>query len=164
MISILGIAFVLANQSGPTTEPTPPSTTATEQPAKKEEPIGPLKQENECKEQKKEEKPLNIAGITSIVGSATTVAGALTGVVIGLVSLPAPWDYWKYAEDLQRAEAAFRDDPSRKHLDDAATARAGMTRIEQALDKQTGVLISSGAAVLTGAVGLVSSIVVVAGE
>jgi hypothetical protein len=92
------------------------------------------------------------------------VTAALGGVIVAVAQVPAPWDYWKYAEDLGRAEAAFREDPDVRHINDAGRARAGLAGIEKGFSDQLGVLVTSGISLATGATGLVASIVTVAGE
>ncbi len=130
-------------------------------------PLEPLAQEGDdgCKEDgtPAADGP-NIAAITGIVGSATAVAGALTAVVVGLAQVPAPWDYWKYAGELQKAQIEFRKKPDAAFLKDAERARSGMHGIENALGDQVGVWVASGVTLATSGVGLASSIVIVAGE
>lgn len=172
---ILSFAFVLAlgqqepaPAASPAPAPAPADGTQSEEgdifrkTREKEAARKPVEPQPECSEPEKESKGPNVAAITGIVGSATGTAGAAAGIIVALVQVPAPWQYYGYAQKLGDAEAAYKKHPQAKYLEQASDARHQMAYTEKAYQGELGLLLSSGAALVTAGVGLASSIIVVA--
>jgi hypothetical protein len=121
------------------------------------------KEEQEKQQEQEETTGPSVAQITAIAGSATTLVGSVTGLVVAVAAIPQPLSWFGHNQDLQDAQAAFAKDPDAAHLKKASEARKGMNAVEYAAQRQLGVIVTASVAIATGATGLVATIIDVAG-